>query len=339
MSSGETYNREIFHGGDLTWAKNRYGSDGEKWIDLSTGINPEPYPVPSFENAIWQRLPGAEQENTLLVAAQKYYGFPANSKIVAAPGTQSLLQILPYLYTNLTVGIKSPAYAEHAHCWKAAGHTVVEFSKIESWPQNADVIVIISPNNPTCEFADLSALKVIREKLAKKNGLLVIDEAFMDMTPDQSFSGKTSPENTIILKSFGKFFGLAGLRLGFATGDPKLIVTLRDYLGPWAVSGIAAELGITAFNDKDWVLKTRMALAEKTNRLQSVFSKFDLTVQGSTDLFTYVSLEKADRLFHHLCEQHILIRPFQKLPNNLRFGLPNTEDEWARLSHALSTFI
>ncbi|OUR78683.1 threonine-phosphate decarboxylase [Alphaproteobacteria bacterium 46_93_T64] len=332
----KTYNRDIFHGGDLAWAKAQYGSQEANWIDLSTGINPNAYPVPSLNAEIWERLPGAEQERNLLQTAKAYYQMSPTHEIVAAPGTQSLLQILPHLRENLTVGIFSPTYAEHAHCWLAAGHDVIEFDDINVSPSSADVIIIVSPNNPTGEIADQQILLDIHAKLAEKSGLLIIDEAFMDMTPQHSFCRCAPKENVLILKSFGKFFGLAGVRLGFAIGDPTVIDALKSRLGPWAVSAVASEIGIQAMKDTGWISETIKKLKTDSLRLQKLLKAHKLIVKEATGLFIFVSTPKTSTVFDHLCKQSILVRPFPAQPDKLRFGFPKSEQDWARLEHALA---
>jgi len=331
-----TYNREIFHGGDLNWAKNHFGSDGPIWIDISTGINPNPYPVPDLPQTTWARLPETAQEEALLKAARNYYVAPDTSNIVACPGTQSALQQIPFLRQKSIVSIVSPTYAEHANCWKLAGHEVIEASSLCDVTTATDVVVVVSPNNPTGTIADKLKLKSLQKDLSAKGGWLIVDEAFMDMTPSQSATHYLPQENTLILKSFGKFFGLAGLRLGFVLGDKSIVSQINSKLGPWAISGIASHIGKIAFEDKNWSQSTREKLKLDSQRLQSLLLQVDLTILGNTDLFTLVSDPAARSLFTHLCNNRILTRPFPERPEHLRFGLPAGEENWQRLSVALS---
>lgn len=334
----KTYNREIFHGGDLDWAKKNYGSEGPKWIDISTGINPGPYPIPILPEAVWTRLPETAQENGLLAAAQKYYSVPEISSIVACPGTQSALQLIPSLKAQSTVAILSPTYAEHANCWKNAGHEVLEVASLSQIPENADVVVIVSPNNPTGRIADSVQLIDLQKNLSTKEGWLIVDEAFMDMTPARSFVSHLNSKNTLILKSFGKFFGLAGVRLGFVIGDPTIVSEINSRLGPWAVSGIAAYIGKIAFEDSNWCVSTREKLNFDCLRLRDLLGRTKLKIVGGTDLFTLVTSPHASSLFGHLCRHRILVRPFPERPSHLRFGLPAGTENWQRLDDALSSW-
>jgi len=333
-----SYNRTVFHGGDLSWAKAHFTESSEGWIDLSTGINPAPYPVPPLPEDLWHRLPGADEETSLLIAARHYYNLPDGTHIIAAPGTQSLLQLIPCLRQKSVVAVVGPTYAEHENCWKLAGHKVIQTPDLGAAPENADVIVVVSPNNPSANVASLTKLQQARDRLSRHGGLLVIDEAFMDMTPNASCCHRLPCSNVLILKSFGKFFGLAGLRLGFAIGDPLRIENLRQHLGPWAVNGPALHIGHKALCDQQWIKKTRERLKSNRQRLEHLLSQHNIQVLGSTDLFSFAHSDTANRLFDHLCKAHILTRPFPSRSGKLRFGHPGAEIEWERLGSALSDF-
>ena len=334
MFSG-TYNRNAYHGGDLIGAGQRYGTHAPSWIDLSTGINPIPYPLPKISPDAWQRLPSSELETELLKSARNYYNIANAADLIAASGTQSLIQMLPYLVAPTEVAIVTPTYAEHEICWQRAGHQIIECRSLASVPDRCNVVIVVSPNNPTGAIYNTDDLKILSQKLRAKGGLLVIDEAFMDVSPDQSICPALPSAGIITLKSFGKFFGLAGVRLGFAAGDHDVITQLRARLGPWAVSGIAMEVANTAFKDNHWILEARNRLAADRKRLETMLSDAGLTVLGGTDLFSYAQSEKAAQIHEHLCQQHILIRPFATDPSKLRFGHPACTNDWDRLSGAL----
>ncbi len=334
----QTYNQETFHGGDLSWAKKNFGGDGPSWIDLSTGINPHPYPIPELPSDIWARLPDPALDAELLRTAGKYYGLPGSINMTACPGTQSVLQRLPHLRKQTEVAILSPTYAEHAKCWRAAGHDVIHIESLQEIPSSTQIVVVVSPNNPTGDIADFDILNEVQQRLTLKGGLLVVDEAFMDINPTKSYIPHIPQKGVVILKSFGKFFGLAGLRLGFALGDPDIMAGLKAEFGPWAVSGPAAFIGETALSDTVWITQMRMKLAEETRKLSALLERVNLQIIGKTDLFTLVKTHGATELFQHLCDNRILTRPFQDNPSYLRFGMPGSENQWSRLDQALNTF-
>ncbi len=336
MKNG-SYNRDIFHGGDLDAAKAIYGHDEPPWIDLSTGINPTPYPIPAISQQAWTRLPSSALETAMLTAAKSYYGAQAQMPIVAASGTQSLIQLLPSLVAHSTVAILSPTYNEHQNCWSQAGHRVIEISTLSDLPVDCNHCVIVSPNNPTGKDYTPEELGEAAKTLHQRGGYLIVDEAFKDVTATDSLVWVGPANGVVIFKSFGKFFGLAGLRLGFALGDPEMIKKLQDTLGPWAVSGIAMEVAIAAFSDAHWIKKTRLHLSENRLRLDKMLSFAGFQIEGGTDLFTYAHHDNSLQIFETLCAQHILTRPFQHDPKKLRFGHPANEHEWQRLDAALKS--
>jgi cobalamin biosynthetic protein CobC len=168
--------------------------------------------------------------------------------------------------------------------------------------------------------------------------VLVVDEAFLDVLPPSASVASEAVRNVVVLRSFGKFFGLAGVRLGFALLDPQLAARLSASLGPWAVSGPALAIGATALTDGPWIERTRDGLKEATARLDALFGRVGLEVIGGTALFRLVRAQAATALFHHLGHDGILVRRFPDKPAWLRFGLPGNEAAWARLENSLSRF-
>ena len=227
------------HGGDLDEAVELFGHPKRAWLDLSTGINPTPYADASITNESLWNLPRAFQDG-LSDAARRYYGVPDGTPVVAAPGSQAVLQALPTLLSGRTVAVVSPTYDEHAQTWRDCGHRVTEISDLAS-ASEADVLVLVNPNNPDGRIYPPSALVEAARVLGERGGLLLVDEAFADVAPQASVIPQIGGLPIIVVRSFGKFFGLPGLRLGFAVGAPHHIEALRRRLGPWSVSGPAIE--------------------------------------------------------------------------------------------------
>jgi len=322
------------HGGDLLSAELRFGKPLQGWLDLSTGINPFPYPVPETEPRLWHRLPDADLEAALREAAAEAYGFANPEQIVCAPGTQSLIQMLPRLRPYSNVAIVGPTYGEHTTCWSNAGHQVMPCETLNRIG-DAEVVVVVNPNNPDGRVHDAQHLMDIAEQLAAKGGLLVLDEAFCDVTPDLSLGSQAGP-GLLVLRSFGKFYGLAGLRLGFALCEPFLARLLRQVLGPWCVSGPALEIGRQALLDSDWADAMRVKLREEAGLLDEVLSAAGFTVAGGTTLFRLVNAPRAWALYEFLGQRGILVRPFTASPRWLRLGLPPDAAARNRLAAALA---
>ncbi|MSO80228.1 MAG: threonine-phosphate decarboxylase [Alphaproteobacteria bacterium] len=321
----------IDHGGNLAAARRRFAGAPEPFIDLSTGINPVPWPVPGLPGEALARLPGQEALDRLAAAAARLYGAPDAACVVAAPGTQILLPLVAALRAPGRAAVLGPTYAEHARAAALAGHAVAEVERVDGLA-GAGLAVVVNPNNPDGRLvphADLLAL-------AGRAGLLVVDEAFMDVGPaGASLAGDVAGGGIVVLRSFGKFFGLAGLRLGFALATPDIAAALRARLGPWAVSGPALAIGAAALADTDWIAATRVRLAADAARLDGLLAAAGLAVAGGTALFRLVETPAAAALYERLGRQGILVRRFAERSDRLRFGLPGHEAAWRRLAAAL----
>lgn len=304
------------HGGRLIEAARRFGIPREGWLDLSTGIAPWPYPLPAVPAEVWQRLP--EEDDGLDAAVTDCYGAAG----LAVPGTQWALETLPPLLPPGRVAMPQPIYAEHPAAWRAAGHTIV------GWEDEADYAVLCQPNNPTGERYPRMALL----ELALRVRLLLVDEAFLDATPEATLIASAA-ENVVVLRSLGKFFGLAGLRIGFVFGPRQWLEALRSRLSPWAVSHPARWAARLALSDRDWQKQQRQRLAQASARLAALLDRHGLANTGAA-LFRYAPTPDAERLFTALARRGILVRRLTD-PPALRVGLPADEAQWQRLEDTL----
>jgi cobalamin biosynthesis protein CobC len=325
----------VSHGGNLDAARKRFPDAVGPWIDLSTGINPLPFPVPELPAEIWSRLPLHSEQEALLAAAATRYRVPDPEMIVAAPGTQALIQLLPRLFPKSSVEILGPTYGEHEACWARQGHRVSLVNDLER-SDGADVVVVVTPNNPTGRIIRASTLRAVATALAKKQGLLVVDEAFIDVLPQTASIACELPPATIVLRSFGKAYGLAGLRLGFAIAEVSLARRIRAELGPWAVSGPALSIGKAALCDPHWLAGTIVRLQSDQQRLDGLLEAAGFAVLGGTPLFRLARHVEAGKFVERLGRHAIHVRAFPGEPQWLRFGLPADEQAWDRLSVALS---
>lgn len=322
------------HGGNLREAAARYGRPMEDWLDLSTGINPNPYPVPALAERAWHRLP--ENDPDLLRAAEAYYGAPA---MLPVAGTQEAIQALPRLRSHSRVIVSAPSYAEHAHCWRQAGHEVSEipFPALEREISDADVVVVCNPNNPTGATVEPELLLAWAERLAARDGWLVVDEAFGDVLPRLSIARWTGRPGLIVLRSVGKFFGLAGLRLGFVAAEKALLSRLADWIGPWSVSGPAQTIGRAALLDRAWQETMLNELQGAGARLQGLLSSHGIESTG-TALFQWWPESQAEAFHAHMAERGIWVRLFADKGRGIRIGLPHDESGWQRLQTALESW-
>jgi len=322
------------HGGKLNHAAKQYGIPINDWLDLSTGINPNGWPVPtSLPAQLWSQLP--QNDDGLIATAQDYYQCES---LLAVAGSQAAIQTLPKLRSASRVGVLSPAYEEHAYAWQQAGHTIINLTPdtISATLADLDVLIIINPNNPTGHAFSAEELRDWHNILAAKGGWLIVDEAFIDVTPEQSLSYFCPQSGLIVLRSIGKFFGLAGLRTGFVLAEPTLLNKLAEQLGPWPIATMSRYITQQALADKSWQKQNRHQLIEQGKHLNHLLYKAGLSPQGSCSLFQWVNTSRAEYIHQHLAETGILTRLFTE-PNSLRFGLPQSASDWQRLENTLST--
>ncbi|MHC2335613.1 threonine-phosphate decarboxylase CobD [Bradyrhizobium sp. USDA 4454] len=317
------------HGGNLDVARQRFGGAAEDWIDLSTGINRVPYPVVDVEPRQWSALPSRSEIETLHAAAQQAYS--TSAPIVAMGGAQAAIQLLPHLAPGGRARILGPTYNEYAAVLSAAGWDVTEVSDLAALA-GADIAVVVNPNNPDGQRHDRHDLLALLPRV----GRLVIDESFADAVPGISLASEAGRAGLLILRSFGKFYGLAGLRLGFAVGGEADIVALAAMVGPWPVSGAAIAIGRRALLDREWAKATAARLAEDCARLDTETQVQGWTLVGGTPLFRLYDVGDALVAQEKLARAQIWSRVFQLKPGWLRLGLPGSETEWSRLSAVLS---
>lgn len=325
----------IQHGGGLAAAASLYGGRIEDWLDLSTGINPCPPVLPEIPMRAWHRLPDREREMAARQAARRYYTTGERLPL-PVPGTQSVIQLLPRLVDPACrVAVLSPTYGEYGRAFTLAGLPVDGISDLGGIRSDHRLVVVVNPNNPDGRLVARDSLLSLAADLAQRGGLLVVDEAFADTAPDQSVAGVESP-NLIVFRSFGKFFGLAGIRLGFVIADESIVGRFAEWLGPWAVSGPALVLAEHLMHSD--VVLIRDQIRQRSQALCEVLSIAGLSVRGGAELFQLVEDAHAGELHRHLCSQHILTRRFDYRPDWLRFGLAPDAAADVRLLEALRSF-
>lgn len=327
------------HGGDLGDAQallGKHSGTEQAWIDLSTGINPNPYPLAALDPEAWARLPARRDLENLIAAAARYYQVPPGAEIVAAPGSEALIHLLPaVLPAGRGVAIIGPTYGEHARAWARCGGKVRVVEEPAQAAQTADIAVLVNPNNPDGRLVSLETVTAMSDALSERRGLLVVDEAFADALPGISAVSLAASNNVVVLRSFGKFFGLAGLRLGFAVAPPVLAEKLRSRLGPWPVSGPAIAIAKLALADRKWKKASLERLGRDAAALDRLLTKAGFEIVGGTPLFRLATHEAAEAIFFRLLRARIYVRCFGERPNWLRFGLPEGPQAFERLKAAL----
>ncbi len=323
------------HGGNLLAARRAYPQAPEPWLDLSTGINPYAYPFAHPPMECFTRLPQLAELRALEAAAAMAYRAPAAAEVVAAPGTQAIINWLPRLVPARRVGILGATYCEHARNWAASGANLTITEDL-SGLEDKDIAIIVNPNNPDGRRvapADLHALAAV---LGKHGGLLIIDEAFVDfLEPGASVIPDIAGTSVVVLRSFGKTYGLPGVRLGFAIAPKPVAEKLRTALSPWPVSGAAIAMGVTALTDAQWLGTTRARLTTDASALDKILAAAGFAPVGASPLFRLVRHDGAQFWFDRLAKAGILVRRFEARPDWLRFGIAGSDASRARLGAAL----
>jgi cobalamin biosynthetic protein CobC len=337
----------IAHGGGITAAAAAFGGRQEDWLDLSTGINPCPVALPDIPARAWHRLPDRHLVDEARRAARDHYG-SGEILPLPVPGTQSVIQLLPRLIeddriavtdnkvavTDKRIAVVSPTYGEYARAFASAGFAVDAVDDLAAIGSEHRLTVVVNPNNPDGRVWPTDTLIAAHDRMKAAGGLLVVDEAFGDTDPALSLAS-CAPQlsNLIIFRSFGKFFGLAGLRLGFAIARGDILARFEDWLGPWAVSGPALSIAGSLLRSDVSAICSR--INERCTGLHAVLKGAGLRMAGGTALFTLVANARAGDIYTHLCRHHILVRKFDYAPDWLRFGLTPDPAADRRLGEAL----
>jgi cobalamin biosynthetic protein CobC len=324
----------VYHGGDLTQVRTRFPNAPEPWIDLSTGINPCPFPIPPIPAEAWTRLPEAAEVAELERVAAEAFGVHDPACIAATPGTQALIQMLPRLLGGARVGILGFTYQEHTRVWRGAGRAVELVERADDLA-HFDIGLLVNPNNPDGRSVAADDLAGLALDMAATGRRLVVDEAFVEvMGEGASLAPRLPMGGAIVLRSFGKTWGLAGLRLGFCVADADFARAVRAAFGPWAVSGPAIAIGRAALADRAWLATTIDRLRRDAHRLDALASGAGCRIVGGTPLFRLIERPDAGRFADRLAEAGIHVRRFPHAPDLLRLGLPGEPAAWSRLEVA-----
>jgi cobalamin biosynthetic protein CobC len=355
------------HGGNITEAAARFGFQPDEMIDLSTGISPRSFSV-DLSVVTAERLRALPQEIDIEAVKnlmRKRWDVPDSAKIALAPGSGLLINLIPRLRVprlgsagglKSVVAMPDPVYSEHAAAWQAEGHRLIRYeasglpaynpSGLPAYNpsglpahNHGDIIVAVQPGNPKGNCLAPDDWAVVLDHIlspSSKAGLVVVDEAFIDLMPEKSLMRFAGRKGLIILRSLGKFYGLAGLRLGAAIGHDDDIARLDEMMGPWAVSTVALDLAMQVLADLHWADEQRLWLAAQGAALRDVLTRAGLDIIGGTDLYCLVDAgAEAAACHHHLAKQGIWTRIFEERPTWIRFGLPKDDHDRARLAAAL----
>ena len=329
------------HGGKIGAARVLFPESPHAWIDLSTGISPWAWPYESLlDRATLTRLPDPEALAALEAAASAYFGVHDAARVIALPGTDIGLRLLGPLFPQASVAVARPGYSGHVAAWvdwrelRARPVKRIGDGELAEAAREHDVIVLANPGTPDGRTLAREHLLQIGRMLASRDGVLIVDEAYVDADPALSLCGEP---DLILFRSFGKFFGLPGLRLGFVVVPADQVRRFRHAMGDWPLNGPAIAVGTAAYLDTRGQEMQRERVRRAAARLDEMLQRAGLTIEGGTPLFRLARCANADALFRHLASRAILTRPFEDDSGLLRIGLPGDEAQWDRLAAALKT--
>ena len=312
----------LVHGGQLLTVAQQYNRPLEQWLDLSTGIAPFSYPINDIPAKYWQDLPQVNDE--LIAAAKCYY---QTEHCLPCHGSQAVIERLPKFWLEKypqaqTVYLPKVGYKEHQKAWLQAGFSATFYQDdLPKEIENNSVIVVINPNNPSGKLFNKEELLQCYQRVQLANGLMIVDEAFMDVVePNQSLTPHIEDDHLIILRSFGKFFGLAGLRIGFVCASERWLKVMSASFGPWHVNGPAQYVALQALQDNHWQAQQRHKLQQQMIKLRQLLQK-----QLSADLvgcllFVTAYVNNAEQVYSKLCQQGVYVRLTDE-KHSLRFGI------------------
>jgi len=314
----------VRHGGRLREAMAAFPHAPLPWLDLSTGINPEPWPGARASDDALRRLPDPHDLAELETAAARAFGVADPGRVVATSGAEAALRLLPGLIGGGEVALLVPIYGGHVESWTAFSPRLVA-ALDDPAVAKARVLVLVNPNNPDGRRLARADLAGLAAKRSDAGQWTVVDESFVEVAPELSVAD-LEIDRLVVLRSFGKFYGLPGVRLGFAIGDKSLLRDIRTLFGDWPVGAEAIALGRGAYADEAWRVSARVWLSAQAGAVDAVLAAAGLSPLGGCDLFRWVGAAHAHGLFAQLCAQGVLTRPFQGCPDRLRIGLPSRRE-------------
>ncbi|UAL12805.1 threonine-phosphate decarboxylase [Caulobacter segnis] len=312
------------HGGRLREAMAAHPDAPRPWLDLSTGINPEPWSGPRAPAHALTRLPDPQALNDLEALAARAFGVADPGRVVAVSGAEAALRLLPGLIDNGSVALLAPIYGGHLEAWGPASPSLVA-TLDDPRIARADVLIVVNPNNPDGRRIEREVLAELAVERSDRGLWTVVDESFVEVAPELSVAD-LEIDRLVTLRSFGKFYGLPGARLGFTIGNKMFGRNIRALIGDWPVGADALALGLGAYADEAWRASTRATLAARAREVDAVLADVGLQTVGGCDLFRLVEVADAHDLFTRLCGLGVLTRPFADRPDRLRFGLPSRND-------------
>lgn len=354
------------HGGDVYAASRELGCGVERIVDFSASINPlGPSP------RVWRALSHAHE-------ALKHYPDPtcldlrtalaslwgcSVGHIIVGNGSTELIHLLPTSLGLRHLLIVGPTFSEYAASMVRMKRriTTVYAERREGYrppieriasllgrkpPRHGgiDSVVLCNPNSPTGQACDAAAVMRLARMAQRRKVLFIVDEAFVDYCPERSVLPLSSNvPNVIVLRSLTKFFGLPGLRVGYAVAARSLVERMERHLPPWSVNALGQLAGLAALRDEHHATRSLLYMKGERKRFLAKLTTLRGFVAFPSEA-NFLMLElppgcSAARTAAQLRRKGLLVRDGSSIPGierqTLRIAV-RTRQENDRLINALS---
>lgn len=282
------------HGGNVYAAARRLGRTVDQLIDFSASINPLG-PAPGAVQAI-RRARSLEHypdpDCWALRQALASHWRCSSNQIVIGNGSTELIHLLPEALQLRHLLVIGPTFSEYAHAMERFGGRVsmvlaeradgyapplaraIEAMRVnKAKPKGAapiDAVVLCNPNSPTGQACSVQEVKHLARIVQRRRIRLILDETFADYCEERSILPMTNKiENAIVLRSFTKFFGLPGLRIGYLVTKADIAQRIRARQLPWSVNALAQEAALAALSDGRHARRSRSFMVRERARFHT----------------------------------------------------------------------
>lgn len=262
--SGRVQPIQVEHGGRVYEAARRWGIELHQVLDFSANINPLGPPqavLSAIENSLTPTSLRVYPDATAFLSAivNKHHLMP--DEIVVGSGAASLIFAVIHALSPKRVLILDPAFVEYSRASAAVNAQITtallteergftpDFASLVRTikERQVDLVILNSPHNPTGALYPRDALLSLIDAAEEYNTAVLLDEAFIDYTPQASLvSHAATKPHLIVLRSLTKFYAMPGLRIGYAVCNAKVAGRIREQIDPWSVSTVALEAGRAA---------------------------------------------------------------------------------------------
>jgi threonine-phosphate decarboxylase len=295
------------HGGDVAAIARRYGVDPAALVDFSS--NADPYGTPARVVSALYALAQSKDElsqypeptaQALREAAGERHGIDPASVVVANGATALLDAVVRTTAPGATV-VPVPAFSEYRRAVESAGSRFVPYPLNASFDwddaellqriadEKATLLILANPHNPSGLLVPAVRLRMLAEDCARLGTFVIVDEAFIDYAEKESLA-RSVPENVIVIRSLTKFFGMPGIRIGYAVASAPLAEAIASRLPSWPVGAVDLAAGVAALSRPDLTERSIQTNKRERVRLTRALRRAGITVFAAAANFLLLEL-------------------------------------------------